>query len=208
MSRKEPVSREIFSAAADEILTETGDTPKLQQLRDKVGGSFTTLSPLLNEWKAQQRQQTVAVLEMPETVVSALKTASADIWKAASQATGERIQQIEQEASAKIEAAQSEAAEYSEEIIRLEAALEQATAAADKADQEAQQSAARVTDLQIKNANLETSLSDKTAEHQKLETRHDQLQERFDQRQTECSEEVTRLETSLDQVTGDASTLR
>ena len=185
MNRKAPVSRETLFAVADEMAAETGELPTLQQLRDQVGGSFTTLGPLLNEWKAKQRQQSATVLEMPESVLAAVKSAGVVVWQAASQLAGEHVQQAEQEAQAKVEAAQGEAGEYAEEIARLEAALEQSNAEAEKVRQAAREAAASMSMLQAKVASLETSLADKSAELEKAEHRYEQVQTRVDGLQAE-----------------------
>jgi colicin import membrane protein len=43
---------QIFSAADD--LAAAGQRPTLEAIRQITGGSYTTISPALNEWKARQ----------------------------------------------------------------------------------------------------------------------------------------------------------
>ena len=43
---------QIFSAADD--LAAAGQKPTLEAIRQRTGGSYTTISPALNEWKARQ----------------------------------------------------------------------------------------------------------------------------------------------------------
>ena len=47
------VTKEQILAAADQIAAE-GQRPTLEAIRQITGGSYTTISPVLNEWKAKQ----------------------------------------------------------------------------------------------------------------------------------------------------------
>ena len=51
------VTKEQILAAADQIAA-AGERPTLEAVRQIVGGSYTTISPVLNEWKARQKEAT------------------------------------------------------------------------------------------------------------------------------------------------------
>ena len=54
------VSREQILEAADQIAAE-GQRPTLDTVRKITGGSYSTISPVLNEWKAQQKTNTTPI---------------------------------------------------------------------------------------------------------------------------------------------------
>ena len=47
------VTKEQIFSAADELAA-SGQRPTLEAIRQITGGSYTTISPALNEWKARQ----------------------------------------------------------------------------------------------------------------------------------------------------------
>jgi hypothetical protein len=57
------VTKEQVFAAADQISV-AGQRPTLEAVRKITGGSYTTISPALNEWKARQAT-TAAPLREP-----------------------------------------------------------------------------------------------------------------------------------------------
>lgn len=61
-------SREQILEAADQIAAE-GQRPTLDAVRKITGGSYSTISPVLNEWKAQQKTNTTPIQEpAPDTI--------------------------------------------------------------------------------------------------------------------------------------------
>ena len=56
------VTKEQILAAADQIAA-AGERPTLEAVRQIVGGSYTTISPVLNEWKARQKEATAPLRE-------------------------------------------------------------------------------------------------------------------------------------------------
>ena len=59
------VTKEQIIAAADQIAA-AGERPTLEAVRQIVGGSYTTISPVLNEWKARQKEATAPLREPAE----------------------------------------------------------------------------------------------------------------------------------------------
>ena len=70
------VTKEQIFSAADELAA-SGQRPTLEAIRKITGGSYTTISPALNEWKARQ------------------VTAAAPLREPAPQAVADRLAELE-----------------------------------------------------------------------------------------------------------------
>ncbi len=76
-------TKEQIFAAADQILAE-GRRPTLEAVRQRTGGSYSTISPALNEWKARQAAQASPPREPPpQAVADRLAETGAEIWRVA-----------------------------------------------------------------------------------------------------------------------------
>lgn len=83
-STEPKVTRDKVFAAAEQLL-QAGTKPTMVAVKDILGGgSFSTISPLLAEWKDAKRQA-VAVIKtpVPETVTKALGLVADQVWSAA-----------------------------------------------------------------------------------------------------------------------------
>lgn len=83
-STEPKVTRDKVFAAADKLLAD-GTKPTMVAIKDALGGgSFSTISPLLAEWKDAKRQA-VAVIKtpVPDTVTKALGLVADQVWSAA-----------------------------------------------------------------------------------------------------------------------------
>ncbi len=83
-STEPKVTRDKVFAAAEQLL-QAGTKPTMVAVKDILGGgSFSTISPLLAEWKDAKRQA-VAVIKtpVPETVTKALSMVADQVWAAA-----------------------------------------------------------------------------------------------------------------------------
>lgn len=151
------VSREKVFAAADQLFY-AGDKPTMVKVKDILGGgSFSTISPLLAEWKDSKRQATAVVkAPLPESVSRALAQVADQVW-AAAQDESEKSVAGEREAlhTASVEMSEREAelldAIRSNEldIQSLTEKLEVTTlAAAEFADKSAQEHAALASSIE------------------------------------------------------------
>lgn len=131
-------------------LAEQGERPTLAKVRAELGGgSFTTISEAMKAWReAQQAEDALARVEMPERVRERLNAAGADVWLTSLDVAEQRLQG-ERDALAKARAdAEAQIAEGKEAVDTLEKEQEQAQAeikqlradldAAEKARDEAQ----------------------------------------------------------------------
>lgn len=113
------ISRESIFAAADALM-ESGERPTLEGIRQRTGGSYTTISPILNDWKARQAAQAAPVREpIPQAVQDKLQEVGGEIWRIASDLANTRLS-AEREAlekvRAEIEAERTEAVELADRL--------------------------------------------------------------------------------------------
>ncbi|MEB2159632.1 DNA-binding protein [Xanthomonas campestris pv. campestris] len=85
------VSREqVFAAAAE--LQARGEKPTIEAVRQITGGSYTTISPALNEWKARQSAATAALREpTPQVVAERLADLGSELWALALDVANTRL---------------------------------------------------------------------------------------------------------------------
>lgn len=119
MARPGVTREQIFTVA--DALAEEGIQPTVKVVRDRIGGSYTTITPHLAAWKDERSGRGVAnIPDMPETVLSAARTIWATAWNA-----GQAVIKTERDglAAARREL-DEERSELGEEIAALETKLE------------------------------------------------------------------------------------
>jgi len=113
------ITREQIIAAADQIAA-AGQNPTLEAVRQITGGSYTTISPVLNEWKAKQKKDSTPLREpAPQSVNDRLAEFGTDIWAMALAMANDRLvieRKSLEKAKAEIEASQSEAVELADSL--------------------------------------------------------------------------------------------
>jgi chromosome segregation ATPase len=106
------ISKEQVFRAADELMG-AGQKPTLEAIRKQIGGSYTTLAPLLREWKAAQALSDVPMSEpVPESIAARMTEAAREVWKAALDLADLRLQterEALQEARVELESERDEA---------------------------------------------------------------------------------------------------
>lgn len=134
------VTKEQILAAADQIAA-AGERPTLEAVRQIVGGSYTTISPVLNEWKARQKEAAAPLREpAPQAVGDRLAEVGADIWAMALGLANSRLaaeRESLEKARADMEAAQAEAAELADKLAGEVEALQSRLASIEAAEQAA-----------------------------------------------------------------------
>ena len=118
------VTREEIYAAADEI-AQQGETPTLEAIRQRVGGSFTTLSPALREWRERRKRLEQAAsrssAELPPALAARLQDFGSGLWSAAAELADKQIQAEREQLATdrqQAEAAQAEVAETADRLAR------------------------------------------------------------------------------------------
>ena len=89
------ITREQVFEAANQI-TASGETPKLSNVRAKIGrGSNTDLGPYFREWKEQQKPAEVVATPAepaPQQILDLLNEVAPQIWACAAQIASEHLQ--------------------------------------------------------------------------------------------------------------------
>lgn len=121
MSRPGVTREQVFAAAT--ALSEEGIQPSLKLVRDRIGGSFSTITPHLAAWKEERGGRgATAIPDMPESVNAAVR----QVWTAAWSA-GQQAIQAEREGLATLrKEMEQERNELAHEITELEAKVDAA----------------------------------------------------------------------------------
>jgi colicin import membrane protein len=114
------VTREQVFEAAD-ALAQEGTQPTAKLVRDRTGGSFSTITPHLAAWKDERGGRGVSnIPDMPEGVAGAARA----MWAAAWNAAQEAIKTEREGLTAARREMEKERAEMASEIVELETKLD------------------------------------------------------------------------------------
>jgi predicted RNase H-like nuclease (RuvC/YqgF family) len=117
------MKNKIFAICAE--LQKSGVKPTLERVREALGGgSFSTINPILKEWKEQQSSHDQPALELPPEAVQA----AALIWKIATDKSTELTNSLKHEFEALLKEAVTEKEEALKEVLNLELAAANLTA--------------------------------------------------------------------------------
>ena len=176
------VTREQVFAAAD-ALAEEGIQPTVKLVRDRIGGSYSTITPHLAAWKDERSGRGVAnVPDMPESVAAATRA----IWAAAWNAGQAELKTERDGLTAARRELEKERADMAQEIAELERKLEAGEAERDSLT-------AALTKEKEHTRTLEERVSAHTVENARLTERIENQERRAD----ELREQVIRLEGEL-----------
>lgn len=121
------MKNKIFAVC--EELQKSGVKPTLERVREALGGgSFSTINPILKEWKEQQTTSEQPALELPPEAVQAASQAAALIWKIATDKSTELTSSLKHEFEALLKEAVTEKEEALKEVLNLEQAAANLTA--------------------------------------------------------------------------------
>ena len=159
--------RALVFKVAQELLDANGKEPTLELVKEKVGGSYSTLTRCLREWRAEtQRAQSSPVDETPEAVLEMAQKLAGQIWLISQQETSDQIRAIKEASSAESKQSKEELAEVIKSADMHEAraadlAEELQAAKLDKSEAETkvQVLEARIADLTSRNEELKRELA-------------------------------------------------
>ena len=150
--------------AACEELQKSGVKPTLERVREALGGgSFSTINPILKEWKEQQTTSEQPALELPPEAVQAASQAAALIWKIATDKSTELTNSLKHEFEALLKEAVTEKEEALKEVLNLEQAAANLTA-------EKQSQAQEITALTVQLQKLQLMLDADVKQIEELKT--------------------------------------
>jgi len=182
MARPGITQEQVYEAASE--LMDEGTAPTVQSVRERIGsGSYTTITPLLNQWREEHAKSTPAnVPDIPEAVQAAF----GKVWRTASLSAQAELDTERKALEAMRREMEREQADMAAEIDRLERALEEATQSGERIAQElkeAREAGAgkdeRITALTVENARLDERLKASEARGGELKDQLAQLQETF-----------------------------
>jgi colicin import membrane protein len=176
------ITRDQVFEAADQLAAE-GIQPTVKLVRERVGGSYSTITPHLATWKDERRGQAIAnVPDMPESVA----TASRQVWVAAWKGAEDLIKTERDGLTAARREMESERAEMASEISDLDAKLETALSERDTLTSSLKDEREKLEEAQEELAHLRV-------DNARLEERT----RNTDQRADELRAQVERLEGEL-----------
>ena len=175
MERKAKVTQDAVTDACDELM-ESGKNVTVNAITAMTGGSFSTVGAMVKNWKAEQAAKTAPAIEIPETVKTAMQKATTVIWEAASDLAISEIERIRKDAGESLDKARTELSEYAAEIARLEKELEQSQKITTETEKRLSAAMSQISELTTQNTALETRLSDRDNELERLRADYKKLQ--------------------------------
>lgn len=127
---------QIFEAA--DSITAAGQTPTLEAVRKRTGGSYTTISPALNEWKTGQATAGGPLREpAPQAVSDRMGMLGAEVWAVALDLANTRLaaeREGLEKARAELESGRDEAAELADKLANEVETLQSSLALVEAAE--------------------------------------------------------------------------
>ena len=114
------VTQQAVDAAADAIVA-AGGKPTFRLIQQRVGGSFTTLKPMLADWEARRGKGEEVAVEVPDALLARGADLVRSIYAELAQQARVESEAVRKDAEARVKALKAELAEATEEIARLEA---------------------------------------------------------------------------------------
>lgn len=167
-------------AAADQIAA-AGQRPTLEAVRRITGGSYTTISPLLGEWKALKATSAAPLREpAPQAVSDRLAEVGAEVWALALGLANSRLA-AERDALEKARAeTQAEAAEAAGLADELRSELEQMQSSLASAEVAAQAARTEADELRSALAEAQEQARTSATRAVEIERRADDLRTELD----------------------------
>lgn len=192
------ITKQDIHAAADQLAA-VGETPTLAKVRAALGGgSFTTISEAMTEWKAARQQQAVATQirePAPEAISDRLAEVGAEIWAAALEKANARLTEEREaldEARRKMEATlvetQELAAQFEADLEATQAQVAEQAKHIEQAGVAAAAQAAQVLDLEARLTAQTDAAHTAGAALEEAHKRIDQLGELLEKERTARSE--------------------
>lgn len=192
------ITKQDIHAAAEQLAAQ-GETPTLAKVRAALGGgSFTTISEAMNEWKAARQQQSVVTPireAAPEAITERLHGFAADIWGTALEKANARLQEEREaldEARKKMEATLAEtqelAAQVSADLDAAQDRIEEQAKTIEQAGTAAAAQAAQVLNLENRLAAQTDAAHTAAAALEEARQRVDQLTDLLNQERTARSD--------------------
>jgi len=120
MFMQQKVTQSSIDAAADAVVT-AGGKPTFRLIQQRVGGSFTTIKPMLADWEARRVSDEVTPVDVPDALLAKGADLVRVIFAEVAQQARVEADAVRKDAVGQIAAMKGELSEATEEIVRLEA---------------------------------------------------------------------------------------
>lgn len=177
MARTAKATQEAVIQAAEDLAAH-GLTPTVKLVRERTGGSFTTVKEWLDGWTAARTKAAEPQHEMPAEVQARGQAMLTAFWQSAVAAADARVAAAQASAKQAIMAAEAAAAEVTEALRQQEAVNEEQAARIETLE-------ALVTHLREERDQARTTEQVATAHVIELEQRLDETQQRLTQAETD-----------------------
>ncbi|MBC7532312.1 MAG: DNA-binding protein [Oligoflexus sp.] len=156
-----------------DALNDKGQKPTLDRVRQMLGGgSFTTIQPILREWKDKRSEELVSgPAAVPDDIRGMLDGLATQIWAKASTKAGEDLKALREGMQARLDEAEQEKADAAAEVLRLET---ETVAQKEKIEASAEEMQSLRTALQAANIDIQVQ-SKQIVEAEGLAKRHEKL---------------------------------
>ena len=114
------VTQQAVDAASDAIVA-AGGKPTFRLIQQRVGGSFTTLKPMLADWEDRREKGDETVVAVPDALLARGADLVRTIYAEVAQQARVESEAVRKDADARVGAMKGELSEATEEIARLEA---------------------------------------------------------------------------------------
>lgn len=114
------VTQQAVDAAADAIVA-AGGKATFRLINQRVGGSFTTLKPMLANWEERRGKGAEAVIEVPDALLARGADLVRGIFAEVAQQARVESEAVRKDAESRVVEVRAELSEATEEIARLEA---------------------------------------------------------------------------------------
>ena len=162
----------VFKAATE--IADAGQEPGLEAVKQKVGGSYTTITRALREWRKERDQQQAAVNAPPEIVSDLALRVAGEIWKAATaeaqmglaaarevmNVENRRLQDEMAEVLRSADSMASQMTEIQNRAVELQAKLDEASRGRSEAETQLQVQTAKVRDLEARVTELRQEVTE------------------------------------------------
>ncbi len=181
MSRTGITPAQVFAAA--QALADTEQPVTAQGVRDALGGgSFSTISQYLRDWRSQARSA-IYPMPMPPEVEAAATKAVASVWATACELARREIDTVQASAQAAIAEMSAQSQEALQEIARIEDVLH-------SRDQLIAQQASQIETLRKDLAAAQADQAAKVSTIEQLNTRIAELRTDLEKAQTLTQQKI------------------
>lgn len=187
--RTDVAYEEVVEAA--ERLQKEGGRVSTKRVLDSVGGSWSTIGPFMDRWKAENRKSTVVARDLPDTVRDAAMDFIHGLWEKLDTEFQNRVAMVRTEADDRVADIEANLSEYIDAVVTVESERDQILDEVYEAKAEVEKLTQQLSEVQQVNANLTTAVELHEREIDRLRVEEKSLQGELDVVRAEVIEAKT-----------------